>query len=89
MANLTLAPEDDDGFHLTHHLDPSPKDTPGEPKETTELETLRGRFNPQKVGFGIRPWPGTDQSAGTEDTVTIATRYLMDGKDLRKNEGKK
>jgi hypothetical protein len=89
MANLTLAPEDDDADHLTHDFDLSPKNSPGEPKETTELERLRGRFNPQKVGFGLRPWPGTDQSAEGEDTVTIATRYLMSGKDLRKNEGKK
>lgn len=87
---LTLAPEDDDPQSLvTNGLGSSPLDHAREPKQLTELQSLQSRFNPRKIGFGILPWPGTEDLEQQEDTVALAIRYLMEGKDLRDKEEKK
>jgi hypothetical protein len=86
MANLTLAPEDDNsdlrhgdnvGLTGTKANDCNPQ---------SELQKIRFRFNPHKVGFGILPWPGTEQPKPAKNTVTIAMNYLVDGKVRRDQE---
>jgi hypothetical protein len=69
MANLTLAPEEDDPlFSLGLNSGISTRKCVDEPKLPTELQRLRGQFDPQKVGFGlIAPWPGTDQAIKFSD----------------------
>jgi hypothetical protein len=89
MPNLTLAPEDDDSaFPRSHNLESSPRDNANDSNQRSELETLRLRFNPHKVGFGILPWPGVAYPRPAKEAVVIAMRYLMDGKDS-KNQGDK
>jgi hypothetical protein len=87
MANLTLAPEDDDrDFPRDHNFGPSPRDGMSDLELRTELKKYHEQFNPHKVGFGLLPWPGVDPS-GRKDKIAIAMQYLMDGTIL--NEGDK
>jgi hypothetical protein len=82
MPNLTLAPEDDDSaFPRSHNLESSPRGNANDSNHRSELETLRLRFNPHKVGFGILPWPGVGHSKPAKEAVVIAMSYLMEGKD--------
>jgi hypothetical protein len=81
MANLTLAPEDDNpDFRDSSTFELSEVVSDGS-DQRTELERLRFRFNPHQVGFGILPWPGTDHPRQVKDTVVIAMNYLADGPD--------
>ena len=90
MSNLTLAPEEDDPQSpLSNGLGSSPLGHTREATQATELENFRSRFDPKKVGFGLLPWPGTEDRTEEEDTVALAIKYLMEGKDLRDNEEKK
>jgi hypothetical protein len=87
MANLTLAPEDDDS-DLRHgdNLGQSAGNHAVDSNRQSELKQLQFRFDPHKVGFGILPWPGTEQPRQTKDTVVIAMNYLADGKVHRDRE---
>jgi hypothetical protein len=69
MANLTLAPEDDDSFSDSpHNLGASLREHLAEQELSTEMQRVGGRFDLQKVGFGIiDPWPGTVPQPGPED----------------------
>jgi len=82
MANPTLAPEEDD-FDVSRGRDfsLSKRDHDTAPKLTSEAAKVLMSFNPQKVGFGILPWPGIDQSAPVSDTLAIAMQYLLEGTD--------
>jgi hypothetical protein len=87
MTNLTLAPEDDDS-DLRHgdNVGQSVGTQAVDSNRQSELKQLRFRFDPHKVGFGILPWPGTDQPKQAKDTVIIAMNYLADGKVHRDRE---
>lgn len=90
MPNLTLAPEEDDPQSpITNSLGPSPLGIARDANQATELQSIQGRFNPRKIGFGILPWPGTEESSEPQDTVALAIKYLMEGKDLRDKEDAK
>ena len=95
MTNPTLAPEDDEhDFQRIHRFAGSPGNTVVLPKGWTEMQKLRLRFDPHKVGFGILAQPGGDDAAPagdgvSTDTISIAMRYLIDGKDLRGRGEKK
>ena len=89
MANLTLAPEDDPDFPEGHTFKLFAGEHGDDSSQRTELQDLRIRFNPHKVGFGILPWPGVSQAFNGKDTVVVAMKYLIDGKDLRGQEDKK
>jgi hypothetical protein len=54
MANLTLAPEDDESdFSLPQKPSPAP----------VGLQRFHLCFDPEKVGFGIiSPWPGLEET---------------------------
>jgi hypothetical protein len=79
MANLTLAPEEDDfDFSQGRNSSPANRAEPT-PQKMSEAEEVLISFNPRKVGFGILPWPGTDHSAPVSDTVAIAIQYLLEG----------
>jgi hypothetical protein len=87
MANLTLAPEDDDsGLRHSNNVERSADTYAVDSNRQSELQQLRFRFDPHKVGFGILPWPGTDQPRQAKDTVIIAMNYLADGKVHRDRE---
>jgi hypothetical protein len=90
MTQSTLAPEDDDS-DLRHDRDfsLSARDRGHHSALVTELQKLRFRFNPHKVGFGILPCPFTDDTNRVEDNVLIAMNYLADGKARRDREGNK
>jgi hypothetical protein len=89
MANLTLAPEEDDfDFVLGRNSSPAKRAEPTPQKLTSEAGKLLISFNPRKVGFGILPWPGTDHSAPVSDTVAIAIQYLLEGAE-HKAQGEK
>ena len=89
MANLTLAPEEDD-FDLSrgHGPMPSPRNSAKDRKTSSEAGKVLSHFNPNKVGFGLLPWPGTDPAAPLSDTVAIAMQYLVEGTD-HKAQGEK
>jgi hypothetical protein len=90
MPNLTLAPEDDDSaFPRSHNLESSPRGNANDSNHLSELQNVRLHFNPHKVGFGILPWPGVDQSRPAKEAVVVAMRYLIDGKDQRDHGDKK
>jgi hypothetical protein len=79
MANLTLAPEDDDpDFPRGHDVRPSPREATDPMRQVKPL-TFHDRFDPHKIGFGLLPWPGVDASGTRGDNVGIAIQYLMDG----------
>lgn len=89
MANPTLAPEEDDfDFSRAHNFGLSKRDNVTAPKQPSETTKVLIAFNPRKIGFGILPWPGTDQSAPVSDTVAMAMQYLVEGTD-HKAEGEK
>jgi hypothetical protein len=90
MAHSTLAPEDDNS-DLRHNrkFGLTAGDNGHDSNLGTELRTLRFRFNPHKVGFGILPCPFTDGPDRVEDTIAIAMNYLADGKVRRDREGNK
>ena len=83
MANLTLAPEEDDPlFSLGLNSGISTRKCVDEPKLPTELQRLRGQFDPQKVGFGlIAPWPGTEQAVRTKEPHDAIVRSVTDARD--------
>lgn len=85
-----MAPEEDDANFLTPQNFTKPRrDGNGSCREEhTELQNLLVHFNPRKVGFGILPWPGTEQSVQIDDAAKIAMDYLLNGKD-RKSQGDK
>jgi hypothetical protein len=85
MANLTLAPEDDNS-DLRHNAGLSAPNSADDSNRQSEMQQLLFRFNPHKVGFGILPWPGTEQPRAAKDTVTIALDYLADGEAHRDQE---
>jgi len=90
MPNLTVAPEDDDSaFPWSHNLESSPRKKANDSNQRSELERVRLSFDPHKVGFGILPWPGVDQSRPANETIVVAMRYLIDGKDRRDQGDKK
>jgi hypothetical protein len=90
MPNLTVAPEDDDSaFPWSHNLESSPRNQVNDSNQRSELERVRLSFDPHKVGFGILPWPGVDQSRPANETSVVAMRYLIDGKDRRDQGDKK
>jgi hypothetical protein len=89
MANFTLAPEEDDDFLFTQNCKISSRDCSGDFRKPTELQNLQARFDPRKVGFGISPWPGTEQPALTKDATTIAMDYLASKKYPRSQGDKK
>jgi hypothetical protein len=93
MAQLTLAPEDDEpDFHQGRNFDLSEAHTVSDSKAQTKSSAFHDRFNPKKVGFGLLPWPGVDDrapvSAPAKDTFTIALQYLLEGPDYS-NKGVK
>ena len=89
MPNTTLASEDDNpDFPRGHKLSPAPRVNPTEAKSRTELQTFQFRFNSPTVGFEILPWPGVDPSARPKDSVAIAMKYLIEGKEHRNREEK-
>jgi hypothetical protein len=71
MANLTLAPEEDEplfSLNLEHRF--TKREQIDARKMPMELRRLHGQFDPQKVGFGIiAPWPGTEQAIRTKEFV--------------------
>lgn len=74
MANLTLAPEDDDPDFLI-----SQKTGSG---SLTELQRLHLHFSPDKVGFGLTsPWPGLEQMLGVDGNAIKCTEMSQDKKD--------
>jgi hypothetical protein len=88
MPNLTLAPEDDDSDSPRgREVGPSPQDQGIDLNQWTEMQDLRVRFDPHKVGFGLLPWPGVDPAL--KDNAAIAMKFLIDGKDHRNREEKK
>jgi hypothetical protein len=92
MPNTTLAPEDDNSdFPRGAQLSPPPRVNPAEAKSRTQVQTLRFGLNSQTAGFEILPWPGVDPSARPKDkdSVAIAMKYLIDGKERRSREEKK
>jgi hypothetical protein len=90
MAHSTLAPEDDSSDrHHDRNLELTAGDHRQHLNQVTELQRLRFRFNPHKVGFGILPWPSTEGSKQIEDKVLIAMNYLAEGKLRRDREGNK
>lgn len=93
MANLTLAPEDDEpDFHQGRNLDLPQANAVSGPKAQTKSRTSNG-FNPKKAGFGLLPWPGVNDraavSAPAKDTFAIALQYLLEGPDYADKEIKK
>jgi hypothetical protein len=89
MANITLAPEDDNpDFRASESCRLAASDRNGS-DQRTELQTLRFQFNPHKVGFGILPWPGTEHLSQVQGTVLIAMNYLAEGTARRDGEEKK
>jgi hypothetical protein len=89
MPNTTLAPEDDNSdFPRGAQFSPSPRAN-AEAKSRTQMQTFRFGLNSQTAGFEILPWPGVDPSARSKDSVAIAMRYLIDGKERRSREEKK
>jgi hypothetical protein len=86
MANLTLAPEDDNPDFRRDNTKLSAGSHANDSNQQSELQKLRLRFNPNKVGFGILPWPGTDQPRQIKDPVTAAMNYLAAGKVRRDEE---
>lgn len=86
MANLTLAPEDDDSHSpLDRKLGPSPRRVADDSTLSTEMQRLRGQFDPKKVGFGIlAPWPGTEQAIRAKESAAIGT--FFDGRDRKEQE---
>jgi hypothetical protein len=72
MANLTLAPEEDDPlFALGLNPGLSGRKPVDEPKLPAELQRLRVQFDPQKVGFGIiAPWPVTDHAVRPKERAS-------------------
>jgi hypothetical protein len=90
MPNLTAAPEDDDSaFPWSNNLQSSPRDKANDSNQRSELERVRLSFDPHKVGFGILPWPGVEQAKPGNETLVVAMRYLIDGKDRREQGDKK
>lgn len=88
MPNLTLAPEEDDP-RFPNGLRPSPLSHKREPHQATELQELKVRFDPAKIGFGILPWPATADTSEATDKVALAMSYLLAGKNLRQKGEKK
>jgi hypothetical protein len=90
MPNTTLAPEDDNSdFPRGAQFSPPPRVNPTEAKSGTQVLTFRFGLNSQTAGFEILPWPGVDPSARPKDSVAIAMKYLIDGKERRSREEKK
>src|ERR1700722_16227408 len=90
MANPTLAPEEDDfDYSRRHNFSLFKRDNATAPKPSSEAAKVLISFNPKKIGFGILPWPGTDQATQLSDTVAVAMQYLLEGTDNKaKGENK-
>ena len=80
MANLTLAPEEDDPLSLfSFESGHSPQRSVANEEPSTEVQRIELHFDPQKVGFGIiDPWPGTVSQLELQGS---AARSLGEGAD--------
>ena len=91
MPNLLVAPlpeDDDSNIPLVHPFGPSPFSKEDEHDPATDLEKVRFKFDPRKVGFGIvAPWP--DPSQTHELNKVVVTRVATDEEDKDKNEEQK
>jgi hypothetical protein len=90
MAYSTLAPEDDSSpLRHDRNVGLAARDHGHTSNRGTELQRLRFRFDPHKVGFGILPCSFIEPPNQVEDTVLIAMNYLADGKVRGDREGNK
>jgi len=82
MANLTLAPEDDDSYAALNL--PSSTRRQIEGIKLPETQKLHGCFDPQKVGFGIlAPWPGTELAVRTKECTVAANSFDANNQDSK------
>jgi hypothetical protein len=94
MANVTLAPEDDEpDFHQGLNFSLPQHHKIAEAKGQRQSRDGHSRFNPKKVGFGLLPWPGVDDRepvpAPAKDTFAIALQYLLEGPSYSDKESEK
>jgi hypothetical protein len=89
MSTFTLASEEDDDFLISQNSRIPQRDCRGDFSEPTEIQKLHARFDPGKIGFGILPWPGTDQPSPTRDNVKTAMDFLTGNKYSRSQGDKK
>jgi hypothetical protein len=86
MTSLLLVPEEDDSGPARGQSDEiALQRGMSDAQRQSELRMFRISFDPQKVGFGILPWPGVDTTSVSRDSVAVAMKYLRDGVE-EKNE---
>jgi hypothetical protein len=78
MRNFTLAPEEDEPSASGGY---TPIHSTGRSSQTTETQRVKYQFSLHRAGFEMRPWPGVNPAAKSGDSVAMAMRYLIDGKN--------
>jgi hypothetical protein len=87
MTNMLLAPEEDDSdLARGQSVEIALRRGVSDAQRQSEVQKFCLSFDPQKGGFGIRPWPGVEAASGSRDNVAIAMQYLRDGAE-QKSEG--